>query len=96
MNGCCCKIFVILPLLLSVAITAFVSTDKENKSEIDRKIPTEAGRRKDHVGTSENKFCTKKFENRKNGINVSLLTACFFKGRAEAGNRDRMETSPSP
>lgn len=60
MNGCCCKIFVILPLLLSVAITAFVSTDKENKSEIDRKIPTEAGRRKDHVGTSENKLCTKK------------------------------------
>jgi len=36
MNGCCCKIFVILPLLLSVAITAFVSTDKENKSEIEK------------------------------------------------------------
>lgn len=36
MNGCCCKIFVILPLLLSVAITAFASTDKENKSEIEK------------------------------------------------------------
>lgn len=36
MNGCCCKIFVILPLLLSVAIIAFASTDKENKSEIEK------------------------------------------------------------
>lgn len=58
MNECCCKIFVISPLLLSVAIIAFASTDKENKSEIEKTLK-DAGRRKHPVGTSENKLCTK-------------------------------------
>lgn len=57
-DGCCCKISVVFPLLLSVAITAFASTDKENKSERGKSWKT-LGEEKDHVGTAENKLCTK-------------------------------------
>lgn len=79
MNGCCCKIFVILPLLLSVAITAFASTDKENKSEIEKSYKKLVEERITW-GLLKINFVPKKFETRNNGINVSLLSVCVFQG----------------